>query len=116
MYLTKLIEIQLLQFGLVNNRQKTAIRPPGARKVLLGVLVDREKPRLTRDFRNNIETHIYALTNPKIGAAAHRRRRGFASTIGMRRHIEGLVAFAHQVNQSYAMSLYRQLNAVEWDR
>lgn len=115
MRLTKLIEHELQQFGLVNNRQKTAITPPGARKVLLGLLVDREKPRLTREYRDNVETHIYALTSPKIGVAAHKKKRGFASTIGMRRHIEGLVAFAHQVDRSYGALLYRRLNSVDWD-
>jgi hypothetical protein len=100
----------------VSNRQKTAVTPPGARKVLLGVLIDREKPRLTREFRDNVETHIYALTSPKIGATTHKQKRGFASTIGMRRHIEGLVAFAHQVDRSYGAWLYRQLNDVDWDR
>lgn len=115
MHLAKAIEQQLIQFGLTNNRQKTTIIPPGARKVLLGVLVDRGEPHLTRAFRDNIETHLYALTSPKIGPSAHKERRGFASTIGMRRHIEGLIAFASQVDRHYGASLYQQLNAVDWD-
>jgi RNA-directed DNA polymerase len=115
MELAKKIEHELVQFGLKNNRQKTAIIPPGGRKIMLGVLVDREKPRLTREFRNNVETHLYALLSPKIGAAAHRAKRGFASTIGMRRHIQGLVAFAHQVDRTYGAKLYSELNKVNWD-
>jgi RNA-directed DNA polymerase len=116
MHFTKLIERELLHFGLVNNRQKTTISPPGARKVLLGLLIDRERPRLTRDFRNNVQTHLYALASAKIGAAAHKKNRGFASIIGMRRHIEGLVAFARQVDRTYGAQLYEQLIAVDWDR
>lgn len=116
MRLTKLVETELHRFGLVNNGQKTTIIPPGARKILLGVLIDRERPRLTREFRNNIETHIYALTNPKIGVAAHRKKRRFDSTIGMRRHIEGLIAFAHQIDRSYGACLYQRLNTVNWER
>ncbi len=116
MHLAKAVEHELVLFGLVNNREKTTIIPPGARKVLLGVLVDREKPRLTREFRNNVETHLFALANPRVGAAAHKAKRGFASTIGMRRHIEGLIAFAHQVDEDYGAPLYGQLNAVDWNR
>lgn len=116
MHLAKAVEHELVLFGLVNNREKTTIVPPGARKVLLGVLVDREKPRLTREFRNNVETHLFALANPRVGAVAHKAKRGFASTIGMRRHIEGLIAFAHQVDQDYGATLYGQLNAVDWNR
>lgn len=115
MELAKKVENELNQFGLTNNRQKTSIIPPGGRKLLLGVLVDREHPRLTREFRNNIETHLYALLSQKIGPAAHRAKRGFASTIGMRRHIQGLIAFAHQVDRPYGAKLYEKFNLVSWD-
>src|SRR5437762_4616502 len=108
MRLAKRAEHELAAFGLVSNRQKLAITPPGGRKILLGVLIDRDRPRLTRAFRNNIETHIYALTNPKIGPAAHRANRGFASTIGMRRHVAGLIAFARMVDRSYSARLFSQ--------
>ncbi len=114
MALVTLAEREMSGFGLVANRQKTTIVPPGARKILLGVLVDRAKPHLTRAFRNNIETHLYALTNPKIGPAAHRNTRGFASTIGMKRHVEGLIAFAHQVDPAYAGRLYTDFNCIDW--
>jgi RNA-directed DNA polymerase len=102
-------------FGLKCNDSKTAIIPPGARKIVLGVLVDRFEPKLTRAFRNNVETHLYALSSPKIGAAAHLRSRGFSSIIGMRRHIAGLIAFAKQVNRQYASELYLLFNDVNWD-
>jgi RNA-directed DNA polymerase len=114
--IARLAERELIKFGLTANRQKTSITPPGARKILLGVLIDRETPRLTRSFRNNIETHLYALTNPNIGAEAHRNRRGFASVIGMRRHIAGLIAFAHQVDRDYARDLYAAFVSVDWNR
>jgi RNA-directed DNA polymerase len=116
MHLAKVVEYELAQFGLVNHRGKTSVIPPGARKVLLGVLIDSDRPTLTRAFRNNIETHLYALTSPKLGAATHRAKRGFASSIGMRRHIEGLIAFAHQVDRSYGAKLYAQFNEIDWAR
>ncbi|MDG4898591.1 reverse transcriptase family protein [Mesorhizobium sp. WSM4976] len=114
MHLVKLVESQLTDFGLRNHRQKTTIIPPGARKILLGVLVDSDRPRLTRAFKNNIETHLFALLSTKVGPASHRVKRGFDSTIGMRRHIEGLIAFAHQVDARYAANLYEKFNSVDW--
>ncbi len=116
MDLAKAVEHELAQFGLVSHRAKTSVVPPGARKVLLGVLIDSARPALTRAFRNNVETHLYALTSPKIGATAHRAKRGFASSIGMRRHIEGLIAFAHQVDRDYGAKLYAQFNEIDWTR
>jgi RNA-directed DNA polymerase len=107
-------ELELV--GVTHHREKTSVVPPGGRKVLLGVLVDRDRPRLTRAFRNNVETHLFALTSDRVGPAAHRQKRRFSSTIGTRRHIEGLIAFAHQVDPLYAAKLYARFNTVDWSR
>ncbi len=114
--LTKIIELELNRYGLINHKQKTKISPPGARKVMLGVLIDNDKPRLTKAYRNNIETHLYALLNSKIGIKSHLSNRGFSSTIGMRRHIEGLISFAHQVDPNYAKDLYSKFNRIDWSQ
>lgn len=116
MRLVKLTELSLQLHGLVVHRQKTSILSPGSRKVLLGVLIDTGEPKLTKAFRNNIETHLYALTHEKIGAEKHRRKRGFSSLIGMRRHIMGLIAYAHQIDEDYAATLYDRVNSVDWAR
>tara|TARA_R110002020_G_scaffold25225_8_gene82134 strand:- start:6878 stop:7399 length:522 start_codon:yes stop_codon:yes gene_type:complete len=116
MQLVKRVEMALELTGLVVHRQKTLIVPPGARKILLGVAVDTGKPRLSKAFRNNIETHLYALTHADIGPERHRAKRGFASIIGMRRHVLGLIAFAHQVDKSYASKLYAEANTVDWSK
>lgn len=104
----------LLSAGLTSNEQKTTIVPPGARKVVLGLLVDRDEPRLTREFRNNLETHLYALTSAAIGPIKHQAERKFASSIGMARHIRGLLAFAHMVDPAYAAGQYKRFNSVKW--
>jgi hypothetical protein len=49
-----------------------------------------------------------------IGVAGHRKARKFASTIGMRRHITGLVAYAHHIEPEYAKACYRLLDSVDW--
>lgn len=112
--LIKKAERALVMSGLESHRQKATIAAPGSRKVLLGVLVDRDSPKLTKAFRNNIETHLYALSHANIGPEKHRQKRGFNSIIGMRRHILGLIAFAHQVDERYASKLYAQFNKVDW--
>ncbi|NTA50728.1 RNA-directed DNA polymerase [Agrobacterium tumefaciens] len=116
MKLVKLIEMSLMSNGLVVHRQKTSITASGGRKILLGMLIDRGEPKLPKSFRNNIETHLYALSHANIGAEKHRATRGFASLIGMRRHIMGLIAHAHQVDKTYAAKLYAQVNLVDWNR
>lgn len=116
MALAALVEIKLKAKGMLPNRVKTVVSPPGARKVLLGVMVDRERPRLSKEFRNNLETHIYALTHPSIGARAHKAKRGFVSVIGMRNHVTGLLSFAHQVDPDYASKLNARFANVDWSR
>ena len=112
--LVAIIKSELRNFGFDPNDAKTVIVPPGARRVVLGLLVDDVRPRLTRAFRNNLETHLYALTARHIGPENHRRVRKFASLMGMRRHIAGLLAFAHYVEPQYAARCYKKFNAVRW--
>jgi RNA-directed DNA polymerase len=81
---------------------------------VLGLLVDGSQPRLTRNFRDNLETHLHALTAKHIGPKKHQDFRGFASLIGMRRHIYGLIAFAHYVEPAFAQRCYRRFNSVVW--
>lgn len=109
-----IVEAAIESSGLSPNHSKTRISPPGARKVLLGVLIDRERPRLTRKFKDNVETHVYALTSEKIGVQAHKEKRGFSSTTGMRHHVRGLIAFAHHVDKNYAKILYADFNRIKW--
>lgn len=108
------VKRELRAFGLDPNEAKTLIMPPGARRIVLGLLVDGPEPRLTRSFRNNLDTHLYALTKTGIGVAGHRKARKFASTIGMRRHITGLVAYAHHIEPEYAKACYQLLEGVDW--
>ncbi|WP_170339707.1 reverse transcriptase family protein [Ruegeria arenilitoris] len=100
---------QIRSFGLTPNKRKTSISPPGARKILLGLNVDTDRPRLTRSFKNNVETHVYAITNPAIGFNKHLEARGFESGPSMIRHIAGLIAYARSIEPDYADSLYKRL-------
>lgn len=108
------VKRELRDDGLEPNMAKTVIAPPGARRIVLGLQVDGAFPRLSRVFKNNLDTHLRALTAPHIGPEKHQRTRGFASSIGMRRHIGGLIAFAHHVEPAYATRCYALFNAVSW--
>lgn len=114
--LIKQVEREVRDFGLRENPAKTSITPPGNRKVLLGLLVDRDQPRLTKQYRNNVETHLFALGHSQIGAKAHCAARGFRSVTGLRRHLAGLIAFTHAVDEAYAARLYADFNKVDWSR
>ncbi len=99
-------------FGLAPNTAKTVIVPPGARKVVLGLLVDTDRPRLSREFRSSLELHVFHLR--KHGPASHAEKRGFESILGLRRHIDGLLSHACQIDPEYAATIRIALAAVSW--
>lgn len=102
--------------GLSPNRSKTTIVPPGARKVVLGLLVDGNTPRLTRDFRARLRKHLHHVSDPKQGPVQHAARRGFATVEGLRQHLLGLIAYAGQVDPIYASKCRSILNAADWSQ
>ncbi|WP_406731782.1 reverse transcriptase family protein [Streptomyces sp. NBC_01794] len=79
-------------YGFTVNARKTRIVPPGARRVVLGLLVDGDVLRLTPDFKSRVLGHLYGIE--KFGLRAHQQHRDFASLAGMVNHIDGLIAYA----------------------
>lgn len=102
----------LSRTGLRPRTAKTAIIPPGARKVVLGLLVDGDRVRLTREFRRKLECHVHHIA--RHGPEMHARRRGFSSVLGLRRHVEGLLSYAATVDHDFASEFRGKLAAVHW--
>jgi RNA-directed DNA polymerase len=102
----------LLKVGLFPQNRKTVVIPPGARKVVLGLVVDGSKPQLPREFRSNLRQHIYYLE--KFGPVEHAKSRQFDTVFGMYNHIRGLIDFAKMVDKPYADSMLARFNAVNW--
>ena len=105
---------EMMKIGLTPNITKTQIITPGARKVVLGLLVDGEAPRLSRAFRSKLRMHFYYLKHPSIGPALHAKNRGFESVMGLKNHMQGLIAYAGQIDPEYASSCTNQMNSIEW--
>jgi RNA-directed DNA polymerase len=102
----------MLKFGLRPHTAKTHIAPPGARKVVLGLLVDSDRPRLRRQFRQKLEVHVHYLE--KLGPTEHAMQRGFRSIFAMQQYIRGLLSYARQVEPTFADALFQRLDKIEW--
>ena len=98
--------------GLWLNAKKTVIMPPGGRKLVLGLLVDGERPNLTKNFRDSLRQHLYYLK--KYGPIEHRNRRGFETVFGMKNHIRGQIDFARMVDESYGTRMLALFDDVDW--
>lgn len=101
-------------YGFSPNKTKTHIASPRARKVILGLLVDRDQPRLTREFKLRIRQHLHYLTHPDFGPARHAEANRSASIYGLRNHVRGLLAFAASVEPEYADSQMRLFKTIKW--
>lgn len=104
----------MVKHGLSPNRAKTQIVPPGARKVVLGLLVDGESPRLSQEFKSTLRMHLYYLSHSEIGPRGHAERRGFDSIIGLRAHVRGLIAHAQLVEPAYAIARLEEFDNIAW--
>lgn len=100
--------------GFTPNSAKTVVAPPGARKVVLGLLVDREKPHLTREFKATIRKHLHFLLLNDQGPTEHARRNGGATTYGIRRHVLGLIQHARQIDPPYGNARLAEFNKIKW--
>lgn len=98
--------------GLYVNARKTVIVPPGARKVVLGLLVDGPTPRLSPNLKSCLRQHIYYLR--RYGPFEHAKRRSFDTVGGLYRHVRGLIDFAHMVEPAYADKLLSQFEEIAW--
>lgn len=82
------------------HKQKSRIVPPGARKIVLGLLVDGDHLRLPRERKAQIRAHLRGVE--RFGLADHTTHRGFASMAGLVNHVEGLLSYAVQVEPDWA--------------
>ena len=101
------VERILASFGHQLHRHKITIAPPGARKIVLGLLVDGDAPRLTKEFRSRVSDHVRGIE--KFGVARHARERHFASLWGLVRHVMGLLTYAEAVDPAFSGPLRARL-------
>ncbi|MBY6115978.1 reverse transcriptase family protein [Mameliella alba] len=102
----------LAKYGYQPNLRKTSVVPPGAKKVVLGLTVDGQEPKISKEVRDKIRQHLYYLA--KVGAAEHAHRRGFDSVWGLKCHLRGLIDFAHMIDEDLAQSYIKKFNEVDW--
>ena len=111
-YIINHIYSLLPKYGFKYNHQKTQIIPPGARKIVLGLLVDSEKLRLSKDFKSKLECHLYYLIKNPI---QHASTRNFDTVFGLINHIKGLFTFAQFIEPEYIDKLERKKLVPDWD-
>lgn len=81
------------------HEKKTRVIPPGARHIVLGLLVA-DRVRLLPEFRRRIEVHVNGVT--KFGLTSHAQHRGFRSVLSFISHVDGSLSFAKSIEPEWA--------------
>ena len=102
----------LPRYGLRPNLQKTQISHPGARKIVLGLLVDGDRVRLPKQFRSRLECNLYYCCKDPSG---HAERRGFRTVLGLRNYIEGQLSYVRSIDIKYYEYLVSRKLIPAWE-
>lgn len=108
----KLIGKCLIEAGFWLNKAKTKIVPPGARKIVLGLLVDGDEPRLPKSYKKYVSDHLYYLSHPKIAPMEHAEHHGFQSLQGLLNHVSGKIAYGFSIEPDWASKQGKQLKGI----
>lgn len=82
--------------GFMENREKMRVAGPGSKKIVLGLLVDGEHPRISKDTYKRIDRHLYA--SEKYGIAEVATHEKFDSVYGFYNHLKGLLSYVKDVD------------------
>jgi RNA-directed DNA polymerase len=100
--------------GFSPHRTKTRVIPPGARHVVLGLLLTDGRVRLLPEFKRRVEVHIRGIV--KFGIAEHAHHRHFDSVLAMINHVDGCIAFADSIDPEFATNAREAWSAALRDR
>lgn len=98
--------------GFRENSKKTRIIPPGARKILTGLVVNGDMPSIPKELRDTVKMHLYYCK--KLGIPAHCRNRDFRSVIGFKRHLYGLIMYVNSISAEHGRRFMDQYSELPW--
>ena len=105
------LEHRVMHYGFELNPKKTKIMRQGRRQAILGLLVDSNELRLTREKRHDLDFHFRSIE--KFGLESHAEVQGFASPEQLGNYLRGYVSYLSDVNQSRAQPYQEKLEALE---
>lgn len=99
----------------IENREKINISGPGSKKLILGLLVDGNRVRISKEMYKRINIKLYAIN--KFGLNKVAKRYGFYSSYGLYNHIEGLLAYVKDVDPKRWHEFYQKFKNIkkEWE-
>ncbi len=112
LYIKKEISKILREHGFSDNSKKTRIVPPGARKILTGLIINDELPKIPKEIRDAVRMHLYYAK--KNGIASHCTARGFRSVIGFKNYLSGMIGYISSINPQQGKKSRIEFNSLPW--
>ncbi|MGN7966625.1 reverse transcriptase family protein [Microbacterium sp. 22179] len=81
------------------HQKKTRIIPPGARKVVLGIVVNETGLGIMSEQKRRVDLYIHSVA--KYGPAEFARHRKFDSALAMINHVEGWLAYLSHIDATW---------------
>lgn len=82
-------------YGFGVNHQKTNISKNGSRKIITGISVDGDRPRVPKAYKDDIRQQLYYIR--KFGLAGHCSRNGVVNQLGFLLRLAGQIRYVRSV-------------------
>jgi RNA-directed DNA polymerase len=93
--------------GFEIHQQKTKIIPPGARKMLLGMMITDDGVAILPEHRRRIDLYIHCVE--RFGPTQFAKTRKFDSAISFINHVEGWLAYLSHIDP-----VWTKIHSVKW--
>jgi len=105
------VERMIEKNGFRVNPSKFSVSGPGSRIIVLGMLVDGDRPRLSKWMRHRIDRLLYSIE--KFGWAKVARFDKFDSLYGFYNHVQGLIAYLQDADPLYGNECKTRFKALK---
>ena len=102
----------LSKSGYLPQYRKTKLISPSSKKVILGLNVDGDTPRLQKEFKDRLRQHFYYIK--KLGLDEHIINREFDSVWGFKSHLRGMIDYANMIEPEYAKKQLETFKSINW--
>jgi len=102
----------LWRHSFMENPDKTRIVPPGARKLVTGLIINGEWPTVPKEVRDVARAHLYYAK--KFGIPKHCASKKFRSVIGFRNYLYGLIMYVQSVDAALGQRYFAAFQELPW--
>jgi len=108
----KKVSLILWQNSFMENAKKTRIIPPGARKIVTGLVANENKPKISRELRDRVRMHLHYAE--KNGIPSHCKNRSFRSVMGFKNHLQGLISYISSIDSVKGEEFKQKFDSLPW--